>query len=441
MPLMPVQSAAVRQREPKRSSLQHRGDEHVSERPLAWVESPEFQGVSALVIFSNAIIIGLETDFPTFPMWFWFEQALLIFFVFELSVRLCRHRLNYFLHEDDWVWNLLDFGIVASGVSDQWVMPLLEILKRQTHDRSQHAGVVFMLMRMLRLLRIVRLFRLVKIVRPLYQLAQGVLEALQGMFWVLVFMILCTRFIGHAAALPEDMRDDEDIEPIKKMFGTVTESMFTLFGTMTSWSLIKFVPLFKAAPLLMPSFVLFYIYSAWALLAVMTGVVSENLIAIRDQRDKEETAKEERRKQNITDVLHDLFAKADVDNSKSVTRHEFNQMLKDPTLSKLLSKNSNLKVSDLYEIFEFLDNDGGGTLTIDEFMSGFKWVNEPLSTKSIVTLQERLISALKQVKDDTQETIESRYEHTMDLVNHPMRKVHAISEQMEKLNDVCKGLK
>merc|ERR1719174_3128891 len=122
---------------------------------LAWVESDTFQFISALVIFGNSIVIGLETDMADFWAWFYVEQSLLIFFVFELVMRLCRNGIMYFKHEDDWVWNLLDFGIVASGVIDQWGMPIIEAYSGK---RGHHVGVVFMLMRMLRLLRIVRLF-------------------------------------------------------------------------------------------------------------------------------------------------------------------------------------------------------------------------------------------------------------------------------------------
>lgn len=106
---------------------------------------------------------------------------------------------------------------------------------------------------MARLLRIVRLFRLLKIVRLLYELAQSITEALQGMFWMLVFMIvtlysvaiLCTRVIGHGNIIGEDA--DEDLQKIKEMFSSVSTSMFTLFGTVSSWSLMKFVPLLKRA--------------------------------------------------------------------------------------------------------------------------------------------------------------------------------------------------
>merc|ERR1712113_810504 len=114
------------------------------------------------------------------------------------------------------------------------------------------------------------------------------------------------------------------------MFLTVEESMFTLFGTMSSWSLLKFVPLFKEMPILRPLFVLFYVYSAWALLAVMTGVVSENMIAIREQMEKEDQQRDELRKMMVSKALTDLFRQADTDHSGSVSREEFDAMLKSP---------------------------------------------------------------------------------------------------------------
>merc|ERR1712151_519353 len=91
------------------------------------------------------------------------------------------------------------------------------------HGHGNHMSVLFMLMRMGRLLRIVRLFRLVRIVRPLFELAMGIMEAVQGMFWVLVFMImtlystaiLCTRLIGHGSVLETDGADEEELHEIK----------------------------------------------------------------------------------------------------------------------------------------------------------------------------------------------------------------------------------
>ena len=303
-------------------------------------------------------------------------------------------------------------------MAGQWFMPAVTILGIFPHNsKKSKVSVLFTLMRIGRLLRIVRLFRLVRIVRPLYELAQGVLDALQGMFWVLVIMvmaifsaaILCTQLIGHSAILTDDDLDDPVVEEIRRMFETVPESMSTLFGTISSWSLLKFVPLFDEMPYLRPVFVLFYIYSAWALLAIMTGVVSENMIAIREQMLREDEEKEAQRKQAITQMLHELFEAADADKSGTVSREEFEDMIRNPGLMKKLIKNTNMRVQDLHDLFEWLDHDGGGTITIDEFMQGFKWVNERLRAKSLVKFQQRLTSDLKAMEGNVTRAIGRRF--------------------------------
>lgn len=440
MPLVPKSDTGTRVRLFEHADLGFSDVAEEASDGLEWVESNWFQGLSGMIIMCNAVVIGLETDLES-NIWFWVEHALLAYFLFELVVRLLRHGRHFFRNEDELGWNIFDLSIVASGVADQWVMPVLHaLMQHNVSNRKQGMASVFMVFRMARLLRIVRLFRLVKIVRPLYELAQSITEALQGMFWVLVFMImtlysvaiLCTRVIGHGNIISEDA--DEDLQKIKEMFSSVSTSMFTLFGTVSSWSLMKFVPLFEEMPMLRPLFVVFYIYSAWALLAVMTGVVSENMIAIRDQMQKEDEQREEKRKSMITKVLMELFREADVDNNGIVSRQEFEGMLKSPELVKKITKNTRMKVQDLIDLFDWLDHDKGGTITIDEFMTGFKWVNEPLRAKSLVKLQERLAGDLKLLESTVSSTIKKRVDEVQRTVAMPLRKVHAIAEQMQSLD-------
>jgi len=444
MPGMPSHAMGVRQRTLQHLAFQRTAFEAEEQLrdPMVWVDAAWFHGFSGLMIFINAVVIGLETDIEN-PILFYAEHVLLTFFMFELIARLLRHGYHFFRHEEDWIWNVFDFSIVMAGVFDQWLLPLVTVMGLDPGEEdSSRMSVVFMLMRMARLLRIVRLFRLVRIVRPLYELAQGVLEALQGMFWVLVFMImtlysaaiLCTRLIGHGDIFSESMGDDEEIHKIQAMFVSVDDSMFTLFGTMSSWSLLKFVPLFEEMPLLRPCFVLFYIYSAWALLAVMTGVVSENMIAIREQMLKEDEQREQMRKSMVTQTLMDLFREADADDSGTVSREEFDAMLRSPDLIRKITKNTHMKVQDLQDLFEWLDHDGMGTVTVDEFMMGFKWANEPLRAKSLVKLQERLAADLKNLETNVTATVERRVGEVQRLVAAPLRKVHAITEQMQSLD-------
>jgi len=416
--------------------------------PMTWVEASWFQGLCGLMILTNAIIIGLETDFST-PVFFWIEQILLAFFCVELGAKLCRYGCQFFQIEDEWTWNLFDLSIVVSGVFDQWAMPAFKVVCYYISGdrmRGNQMGVILLLMRMARLLRIVRLFRLVRMVRPLFQLAQGVLEALQGMFWVLVFMvmslyaaaILATRFIGHGVALPADKLEDPEIMKARLLFRDVPTSMFTLFGTMTSWSLSKFVPLFGEMPLLRPLFVLFYVYSAWALVAVMTGVVSENLIALREKTARRDSANS--KKKMIHEILLELFRAADTDGSCTISRDEFDQMLKSTDLFHLLTSETRLRPQDLHDLFDWLDHDASGSITIDEFMKGFKWMNDPLDAKSLVKLQERVAFDLSRLQQQTEQLIAQRYQEVDDMVARPIGKVHAIAEQMQNLDMICNSL-
>merc|ERR1719491_2164064 len=116
------------------------------------------------------------------------------------------------------------------------------------------------------------------------------MDALQGLFWVMVFMllllyaiaILCTRLIGHAemnkvqaAVDPDDLASgtSSNVEEVQRMFQDIPTSMFFLFETMSSWTLVPLLPLFELTPWMRIFFVVFYIYAGWTLLAVMTGVV------------------------------------------------------------------------------------------------------------------------------------------------------------------------
>merc|ERR1719161_1022091 len=113
------------------------------------------------------------------------------------------------------------------------------------------------------------------------------------MFWVLVltlvalyaFAILTTRVVGHASAtsgIPAETRS---------LFGTVPDSMFTLLSVMNSQGWKRVAPLLSSVPWTKPIFVIFTIYSSWALLSVMTGVVSDNMLMVREEQMKSDESR------------------------------------------------------------------------------------------------------------------------------------------------------
>merc|ERR1712014_504658 len=114
-------------------------------------------------------------------------------------------------------------------------------------------------------------------------------------------------------------------------------------------------------------------------------------------------------------------------------------MGKEPTLLKLLLQRSNFKAQDLHDLFDWLDHDGGGTITIDEFMRGFRWIHAPLSSTSLARLRVRLTSGLLQLGDDVIETIQQKFEQVRDVAR-PIANVHAVSEHMVSVDDSCGGM-
>lgn len=414
--------------------------------PLAFVDASWFQTFVGVVISVNALIIGFETDYQS-PAWFWVEQALLIFFVFELGSRVARHGKS-FVDPEVRFGNLVDFGIVMAGVIDMWMVPGFEAMQRlTTHSRASHErNPLLQAMGILRMLRIIRLVRLVKIVQPLYRLATGVFEAMQGMFWVLVFLamllyavaVVCTRLIGHGAVFDDDDQDtdpSEKIQQIREMFHSVFSSMFVLFELMSCWSLMKFTPLFDRLPLLKLLFVLFYIFSAWALLAVMTGVVSEKMIAVREQITSEE--KSEKKRGMAVSVLIEKFHKADLDKSGFMSYHEFEEMTADADTMRQLMLHANVNAQDLQDLFEWLDHNKDGEISIKEFLEGFSWLNEPVTPKSFVKLQEKLCADLHKLEHTAVSFINERFDRLIQAVRQPLRKINAVTAQLNRLDSTC----
>merc|ERR1740138_520441 len=102
----------------------------------------------------------------------------------------------------------------------------------ESGNHGHQMGQIMTTLRLARLLRILRLVRLVKNIPPLYTLIVGILQAMQGMAWVLVltavflyaFALLAVRLIGHGLVFGGRAPPE-----IAEIFPTVPQAMFVLF--------------------------------------------------------------------------------------------------------------------------------------------------------------------------------------------------------------------
>lgn len=373
---------------------------------LSWAETTKFQSFMMIVIFFNAIIIGFETDLPNFGGWYYVEQGLISLFFFELMVRLKHWGPKFFYHPDDWWMNWVDLVIVISGVVDMWILPLLGSLSSffdHSLPSSENHLQGMVVLRLLRLLRILRVIRLIRDVPPLFLLLKGIIQSLQGIGWVTVltflvlytFALLTTRLIGHGLLMPSDVPDD-----VLEVFPTVPESMFVLFKVMNG-DTSPLSSLFDLEPWTKVGCAGFMILSNWAILAILTAVVSENLINASEahraefQEQERENAQDRTRKK-----LTKIFDGLDVSGEGYVSRSEFNKLLEDEGKVKNLCKVSHKDKEDIQELFRIVSRvrtpGSEPVMSHRDFIEALQIEAKEVSERSMMRLHRRL-EALEEI--------------------------------------------
>eukprot|EP00928_Gymnodinium_smaydae_P074440 TRINITY_DN57496_c0_g1_i1.p1 TRINITY_DN57496_c0_g1~~TRINITY_DN57496_c0_g1_i1.p1 ORF type:complete len:823 (-),score=124.26 TRINITY_DN57496_c0_g1_i1:24-2249(-) len=365
---------------------------------LNWAAGKRFETFIAAVIAFNAIIMGFETDLE-WSGWYWVEQGLLIVFVFELVARFKVRGCREFFCGDpggrsDAVWNWLDFIIVTSGALDQWGLPMMAQLGMSA-KRGGVFGHFITLLRLFRLVRVLRLIKLVRAVKPLYLLAMGIVEAMQAMFWVMVltmvliygFSILLTNLIGHGLLIAADS-EDADLRAGLHAFGTVPNTMFTMFLVMNGEFQVLF-PLFDVCPAFRLLFVFFEVASTWGLLAILTAVVSDNMISVASKHEAEELRDRKdsewsRTLAEIATLVHDL----DRDGNKSVDEKELANFLEQSENVERLRDVAHITKGDATEIMKSVANHG--EVKLDDLIEGFAMAAQPVTEKSMLRLEARV---------------------------------------------------
>lgn len=364
---------------------------------LRWTESVWFATLVSVVIGLSVALIGLETDIHS-GMWEPLNNLILLFFVFELGVNWRKYGCLGFFTSEDCIWNCLDLLIVALGIFDQWALKLwMGLVYGRQH--SHELGDSLMVFRLLRLLRILRVLRLVKAVQPLYILALGIVEAVQSMFWVLLLTlvalycsgIMITRCVGQGACLGKE--GDLVPQATRDKFKSVADSMFTLFVLMNGEDWISAMPLLDMYPFIKFTFVIFIIISTWALLSVMTGVVSDNMIFAREAQTQKDDAQQGARRAKVEQALKELFLAAGSPmGTGRLSQSDFLALLEVPFYSKKLLETLPLvPKKDLVDMFTWLEKDGvDGKVDFQEVLRGLVTLLDPISSKTLLQVDSEL---------------------------------------------------
>ena len=229
------------------------------------IENKYFVTFITIVIIINAITLGLETS-PEIKAEFGvilslIDKIALTIFTIELITKILVYKLRFF--KDG--WNVFDFLIVAVSL-----IP---------------ASGPFSVLRAFRIFRTLRLLSIVpsmkRIIQAIFISIPGILSV--GTIIILIFYIssvLTTTFFG---------------ERFYEWFGTIGNSMYTLFQIMTleSWSMGIVRPVMKEFPLAWLFFVPFILVTTFAILNLFIGIIVDAMQQISKDGSNEEKKSEQ----------------------------------------------------------------------------------------------------------------------------------------------------
>lgn len=363
--------------------LQDRPDKEWRLRLLRLTQSKVFALSIALVIFVNAVLIGMETDdeissAPRLKESSWYVVAFIFALIFsvEIMLRLVAEQC-YFFRDG---WNIFDFSTVLLTCLDTFV---ITPLATESKDFD-----VFSVLRVLRLLRVVRIVRLLKYFKELWLLVVGVADAVRTLLWanmliLLVIFMYAVFFRKVIGSMQEAVQDPEMME----YFGSVPRSIFTFFQVMTldAWGQIAW----EAGDYFTLSRTLFITFLMMTTYSIMNVVVAVIVDATLDQavHQQEEIRKEQEKAAAVAaQRIQEVFRAADADGDGEVTKVEFLQAIEiEDTLQYLHDVGIDTRQAE--NLFDILDYDESGALSATEFTEGMMRARGQAKAREVLTLQ------------------------------------------------------
>ncbi len=243
------------------------------------VESRWFSTAVTIVIIINAVTLGLET----WPLAMEraggllriLDTAALTVFVIEIGMKLWVYRLAFFRNG----WNVFDFVIVSIALVPS-------------------AGPLSVL----RAMRILRVLRLVSVVPQMRTVVGALFGALPGMGSIVAVLLL----VFYVAAV---MATKLFGASFPQWFGTIGESMYSLFQIMTleSWSMGIVRPVMETHPYAWVFFVPFVIVTSFAVLNLFIALIVNSMNSVhaeeRESAVRAEHVAHDEREQLLQEVL------------------------------------------------------------------------------------------------------------------------------------------
>lgn len=246
----------------------------------------------------------------------------------------------------------------------------------------------------------------------------------QTLFWVCVLLMLLlyvtgifmTMTVGANDELYDDYKKESGGWDHEEFFGTVGRSMFTLFQVVSleNWTTKVARHVISNQPQFAFFFFVFVMFTTYGMLNLVLGVIVEGTLAEAKQNTEKMKQKQDAERLKTLEYLRDIFEDADEDKSGTMDLSEFEKAMEDKTVQKKL-RLIDLPVQDAKELYNILDADGSGSLSIDEFIGGCLRLKGHAKSKDLLAVQMS-VECLAEKIDEAERNL-TQNEHRMDILD------------------------
>jgi voltage-gated sodium channel len=330
------------------------------------------------------------------------------------------------------------------------------------------------ILRIVRVLKLVRLLRLFRMFSDLWILCIGLVSALKALVWLFlllfIFMYVCAIVLTRQVGQPLKIEYDDDLDALKKLplnckgeismvtaagielmsqyegewcvnrhckclvyeyFFRVPKSMFILFQVMTGedWPTIADASMKVNGPLMGVFFVVFILFTTFALMNLITGIIVDKVMSSAKQCQIEMEENEHMDGKKDLAVLKKTFRM--MAHKGTLNVDHFTLGLENPNVVDALKDLDIFLGTDPDTIFNILDMNGSGTLDEQEFCRGALRLKGSTQSRHLLFVQNDLHKHSKNILRMTQEISTkllqegkraNHVQETLDQIWHFMRR-------------------
>merc|ERR1719362_94071 len=355
-----------------------------------------YEWFSGFLIISNSVFIGYQTAFiasdsaeraerglpvrASEPTGILVVQTIFtcLFFV-ELMLRWVADGLLAFFQTPDYLWSIMDVLIVGFSIVDT-TWNLAALVENEPVNNGVLGSVsVLRMSRVVRVVKIVKVIRIMSFFRELRIMVYSILGSMKSLIWVALilgttFYIFAITFTAAAITHMDKTASwaSEDTSELRAFYGTVDKSMLSLYMAMSGgndWGM-AFAALEPLEWQYQIFFLLFITFAIFAVLNIVTGVFVDTAMSSNASGDRQIMMHEalEGKKQYLQ-TLRSIFEEMDHDGGGTISLAEFEEGLNDEKVKAFFSA-LKLDVTDARSFFKLFDKEQEDQITLDEFLEG-----------------------------------------------------------------------